>query len=273
MRFLKSCFLTFLFVISTLSTAIFAQDTIGVNSSKLDFLYELDQRIWRIKVPIWVPGFRGDFAYGGITQLPEDDDYDIIGKLQGDIGVQFYAIGDIEYKPKKWFFNIDGVHTSLSNTLTFQNIERVEFQAGIDGTILRGFVGYSAFEKRNKERHFRVQIYPYTGVRFIDLNIYSKELDILDLDPSWFEPIIGMEIPIQYKRWFFSSQVDVGGFSINNHWSWNASLSTTYRFTRLFALGAGWNFLNFNYDQDFEFKHLNLEIQLSGPVLGVEFHF
>jgi len=29
----------------------------------------------------------------------------------------------------------------------------------------------------------------------------------------------------------------------------------------------------FNYDQDFEYKYLDLEIQLSGPVLSLEFHF
>lgn len=270
---MKVYILIFLCFTSILSLDLFAQDTIETKSSRLDFLHEINQRNWRIKVPIWVPGFRGEFAYVGIAQLPEEDDNNIIGRLQGDIGVQFYAIGDIEYKPNNWFFSIDGVHTSLSSTLKFQNIDRVEFLGGIDGTILRGFVGYNAFERQNKARHFRVQIYPYIGARYIDLNIYSKELNILDLNPSWFEPIIGMEIPIQYKRWFFSSQLDVGGFAINNHWSWDASLSATYRFTRLFALGAGWNFLNFNYDQDFEFKYLNLEIQLSGPVLGVEFHF
>jgi hypothetical protein len=270
---MKIYFLLFLCFLSALSTELFAQDSIVTKSSKLDFLDDIDQRNWRVKVPLWVPGFRGDFAYGGITQLPEEGDINIIGKLQGDIGVQFYVIGDIEYKPNQWFFNIDGVHTSLSSNLKFQNIDRVEFQTGIDGTILRGFAGYNAFERQNKERHFRIQIYPYIGARYIDLKIYSKELDILDLNPSWFEPIVGVEIPIQFKRWFFSSQLDVGGFSINNHWSWDASLSATYRFTRLFALGAGWNFLNFNYDQNFELKHLNLEIQLSGPVLGVEFHF
>ena len=138
---MKAYILIFLCFISTISLDLFAQDTIETKSSRLDFLHEINQRNWRIKVPIWVPGFRGEFAYVGITQLPEEDDYNIIGRLKGDIGVQFYAIGDIQYKPNNWFFNIDGVHTSLSSTLKLQNIDRVEFLGGIDGTILRGFVG------------------------------------------------------------------------------------------------------------------------------------
>lgn len=271
---MKIFVLIFLCFISIFSFELFAQDSIEIKSSKLDFLHEIDDRDWRIKIPIWVPGFRGDFAYGGLTQLPEEgQDYNIIGRLEGELGIEFYLIGDVEFKPNHWFFGIDGVHTSLESILKFQNVDRAEFLAGIDGTILRGFVGYNVYEIRNREKHFRVQIYPYLGTRYIDLDIYSKELNFLDLTPSWFEPIIGLEIPIQYRRWFFSTQFDVGGFSINNHWSWNTSLSGTYRFTRLFALGAGWNSIFFNYDQEFEFKHLNLEIQMSGPVLGLEFHF
>ncbi len=119
----------------------------------------------------------------------------------------------------------------------------------------------------------KAQIYPYAGFRYIDLRIYSENSNILDLDPKWIEPVVGVKVPVNYKRWFFSTKLDLGGFGINNHWSGFASLDATYRFSKLFALGAGWSFLSFNYDQDFQLKYLNLEIQLSGPVLGVEFHF
>ena len=267
---MKTIILICLFFITT---DLFAQDSIGTKSNRLDFLNEIDQRKWRVKVPIWVPGFRGSFAYGGITQLPEEGDDDVIDRLEGEIGVEFYFIGDIKFRPKKWLFGVDGFHTNLVSNLELQNIDKLKFQAGIDGTILRGLVGYRAFEKGNENTHFKAQIYPYLGLRYFDLDIYSEERDFLDIKPSWFEPIIGVEIPIQYRRWFFLTQMDVGGFSIDNHWSWNANINAAYRFTRLFALGAGWNFLNFNYDQDFEYKYLDLEIQLSGPVLSLEFHF
>jgi len=273
---MKIYFLLFLCFLSALSTELFAQDSIDTKSSKLDFLNEIDQRKWMVKVPLWVPGFRGEYAYGGITNLPKDDggkDYDVIDRLEGELGVAFYLIGDIEFRPKQWLFGVDGFHANLASNLKFQNIDKVEFEVDIDATILRGMVGYRVFEKWNKDTHFRAQIYPYLGIRYIDLDIYSENPEFLDIRPSWFEPVIGVEIPIQNKRWFFSTQLDVGGFGINNHWSWDASLSATYRFTRFFALGAGWNFLDFNYDQDFEFKNLNLEIQLSGPVISVEFHF
>jgi len=274
MKLFRPFFIFFLlFFISPIATDLFAQDSIETKSSKLDFLQEIHQRKWMVKVPLWVPGFRGSYAYGGITNLPEEDGGNVVERLEGELGVSFYLIGDIEFRPKKWFFGVDGFAANLASDLKFQNIDKIEFEVDIDATILRGMVGYRVFEKWNKDTHFRAQIYPYLGIRYIDLDIYSENPDFINVRPSWFEPVIGLEIPIQYKRWFFSTQMDVGGFSINNHWSWNANLNATYRFTRLFALGAGWNFLDFNYDQDFEFKNLNFEIQLSGPVIGVEFHF
>jgi hypothetical protein len=273
---MKSSFLVFLCFISIFSTDLFAQDSIDTKSSKLDFLHEIDQRKWMVKVPIWVPGFRGDFAYGGITNLPKmmgGKDYDVIDRLEGELGIAFYLTGDIEFRPKKWFFGVDGFAANLASNLKFQNVDKVEFEARIDGTILRGFVGYRVFEKWNKDTHFRAQIYPYLGIRYIDLDVYSDNPEFLDIRPSWVQGVIGVEIPIQYRRWFVTTQLDLGGFGINNYWSSTANITASYRFSRLFALGAGWNFLKFNYDQDFGFKYLNLEMQLAGPVLGVEFHF
>ena len=252
---------------------LFAQDTLKTDSNKLDFLDQIDQRKWRVKVPIWVPGFRGTFAYGGVSQLPEGGDYSVIDRLEGELGITFYLIGDIRFKPKKWLFAVNGFHTTLASNLKFENIDKIEFPATIDGTILRGLVGYQVFEKINAETHFKAQIHPYAGFRYIDLHIYSEKSNIIDISPDWFEPLVGVNILVNHRRWFFTGILDVGGFSINNHWSGFASLEASYRFSKLFALGAGWSYLEFNYDQDFKLKYLNLNIGLSGPVLGVEFNF
>ena len=265
--------LLYIILVGFCTQNFYAQDSLKIEESRLDFLKEIDQRKWMVKVPIWVPGFRGTFSYGGLTQFPGSGDSNVIDRLNGEIGVTFYLIGDVEFRSKKWLFSVDGFRTTLASNLKFQNIDKIVFEAAIDGTILRGKIAYQVLERRNEDRYFRAQIYPYTGIRYIDLNIYSEESDILNINPSWFEPLLGIEIPIQFKRWFFSTEFDVGGFSINNHWSWNARANATYRFSKLFALGAGWNFLDFNYDQDYKFKYLNLGIQLAGPVVSLEFHF
>ena len=252
---------------------IWAQDSLSVKDQKLAFLHETHNQKWSIKVPVWVPGFTGSFAYGGIVLYPETGDYDFIDRLNGELGVTFYLIGDVTFTPKNWLFAIDGFHTSLASNLTFENVDRVKFLVDIDGTIVRGVAGYKVFETANEETYFKFKIYPYLGLRYINLNIYSVKLDYLDIRPNWLEPIVGIRANLDYKRWFFLAKGDVGGFGINEHSSWYAGFHANYRFSKLFSLGAGYNFLDFKYSGQFETKFLDLGIRLAGPVLNLEFHF
>ena len=269
----KKSWYSFLFLALLWGSSLVAQDTIANDNSKNAFLKDLDQRNWQIKVPLWVPGFTGNFAYVGISNLPEEDDKNIIGRLNGEIGVSFYLIGNIRFTPKNWLFEVDGFHTTLASNLKFENIDRFQFNATIEGTIIRGLAGYNVYETINPDNYFSLKLYPYGGLRYIDLHIYSENINVLDVKPSWFEPIVGVEIPINVKRWFFSAKIDVGGFGIDNHWSWHASGNAGYRFSKLFAMGLGWSVLDFNYDQEYNKQYLDLGIRLAGPVLSLQFQF
>ena len=54
---------------------VFAQDaaTSDVSKSQNDFLNS-DQN-WSVEIPIWIPGFRGQYAYGDIELKGEDGTY------------------------------------------------------------------------------------------------------------------------------------------------------------------------------------------------------
>lgn len=269
----KSHWFCLFFIALLWGSNLIAQDTIVKDASKLDFLKDLDQRKWRVKVPLWVPGFTGNFAYVGISNLPEEYDKNIIGRMNGEIGVSFYLIGDIRFRPKKWLFEVDGFHTTLASDLKFENTDKVEFNATIEGTIIRGFAGYNVYESINPDNYFSLKLYPYVGLRYIDLHIYSENINILDVQPSWFEPIVGINIPINVKRWLFDAKIDVGGFGIDDHWSWHASGEAGYRFSKLFSMGLGWSILDFNYSDEYDGEYLDLGIRLAGPVLSLEFQF
>ncbi len=257
----------------SIGNMIYGQDSLAQEASKLDFLNQIDQRKWHVKVPIWVPGFRGSMAYGGVSLLPEFGDYDVIDRLNGELGVTFYLIGDVSYTPKNWLFSIDGFHTKLASNLGFENVDKVNFFVDIEGTIIRSLAGYKLYEASNRDAYLNFRFYPYVGVRYINLDIYSKNTDMLNIRPDWFEPLIGFKIPLQYKRWFFTAKADIGGFNINNHWSWSLNGKASYRFSKLFSMGLGYSAMDFNYDSEFEYYYLNLGIRLAGPVLNVAFHF
>jgi len=270
MRFFYSLFFLIIFPISQV---LYGQDSLVQEASKLEFLDHIDQRKWNVEIPVWVPGFRGSMAYGGISTLPEGGDNDVIDRLNGELGVTFYLIGNIDYTPGNWLFNIDGFRTTLASDLGFENIDKVRFLVDIEGAILRGLAGYKVMEIENKAKYTKFALYPYGGLRYIDLDIYSTNTDYLEIRPAWVEPILGINAPLQYRRWFFTLKADVGGFSINNHWSWSLAMKANYRFSKLFSLGLGYTAMDFNYDQIFEYNYLDLGIRLAGPVLSVEFHF
>jgi hypothetical protein len=253
-------------------TKIYGQDTIVTQNPKLDFLNHIDDRKWTLKVPIWVPGFRGNFSYGGLTLLPASEDYTVVDRLNGELGVTFYFIGDITYAPGNWMFNVDGFHTTLASNLGFENVDKVKFLVDLEGTILRGLAGYKVLESSNKDKFFKFQLYPYIGVRYINLDIYSTNTDFLDIRPDWLEPLVGFMAPVQYKRWVFSVKADLGGFGINEHLSWYVNGHASYRFGKLFSMGLGYSVMDFKYSQDIEYKFLDLGIRLGGPVLSVEFN-
>ncbi|MGI9530063.1 hypothetical protein [Lutimonas sp.] len=268
MKFLVALFISVLFTAS-----VYSQDSLGQKTGKLDFLHQIDDQKWKIQLPIWIPGLRGEFAYAAISVLPEEEEKDIIGRLNKEIGVTFYFIGDIQYTPNKWLFSFNGFYTSLASDLIFENIDKVKFLVAIEGAILRGVSGYQVFKKENPSTFFNAEIHPFIGFRYVDLNIYSQKTTILDIRPAWFEPLIGIHADVSHKRWFFSGEADVGGFSINNHWSTYVSIESNYRFNKLIGAGFGWTYLSFNYNENYEARYLDLNIALSGPVVNVNFNF
>lgn len=267
----KGCF--FYLLVLLYAFGLKAQDSIVGLKPKNDFLLDLDKRNWQVKIPLWIPGFRGNFAYGSITPVPEQYAEGHSDRLEKEIGVTFYLIGNLRYTPKKWLFEADGFKAVLASNLKFQNIDLVQFNATIEGMVLRGFTGYKVFESSNPEKYFNFKVYPYVGVRYFDAHAFSENRNLLDIEPSWVEPIVGISLPLRIKRWQFKAQFDVGGFGIDKHWSTHGSLSGGYRFSKLFAVGLGWSALDFNYSQEYKGYYLDFDIALSGPVFSLQLTF
>jgi len=78
---------------------------------------------------------------------------------------------------------------------------------------------------------------------------------------------------VVYRKWIFEGEVDFGGFGINNRRSWFAQTGAYYRFSRLFTLGAGWTFLDFEGEKNIDVNTMFLGMQLTGPTLTAQFSF
>jgi len=68
------------------------------------------------------------------------------------------------------------------------------------------------------------------------------------------------------KRWFFIIAGDYGVFFVNTKYSFQIQVVGYYRMGGLTFIKAGWNHLVLNHE-------LKVKLTLSGPVLGLVFHF
>ena len=111
---------------------------------------------WSVSIPIWVPGFRGSFAYGdveidpGYGNEPPDSGTGIGGRPpKSDLSVSFYLIGKVKFQHERWLIEAEGMSATLDNDLTFVDSGLFDFGGTIDATILKGMIGYEFYRKEN----------------------------------------------------------------------------------------------------------------------------
>lgn len=89
---------------------------------------------------------------------------------------------------------------------------------------------------------------------------------------DWLEPLIGARLKYDItERLNFSVRGDAGGFGIGSasELTWQLVAGLQYRMTELLSLYAGYK----HYELDYEKGNLDMDLQLSGPIFGLAFHF
>lgn len=252
------------------------------DSTRFKFTYPdhfFEEPSWRLSLPIWIPGFRGSFAYGdveidpGFENQPPGEPGEDDKLRQSQISIQFYLLANIEYRYKNFFIEADGMKAVLDNDLTFTDRDRLKFGGSIDATILRGYAGYKFFEKMYEEKLLKWSLRGYVGIRFFDVRVFADRIELLDVRKDWIDPIVGISAPVAWKRWLFSFQGDFGGVTGSDHRSLFAAVNASYKFSKLFGLGLGWAYLNAKYEGEVSGQNLELGMELIGPVVRLNFTF
>lgn len=106
--------------------------------------------------------------------------------------------------------------------------------------------------------------------------IYSDlngAINKLDIHPFWAEPIIGFQNQFTFKRWFLVLQADYGGVFIDSRYSIQISSYAYYRTGKISSIKVGWNHLYLNHKGTFLKEEYKIKTTLSGPSVGIVFHF
>ena len=265
----------FLFIFFVLAQTAFV---VHAQNSKTEKYYINSTRQWFVEIPIWIPGLRGQIAYGDFELTPPDkEDRREFKRIKSDTGLEFYFVGLISVQFNSFWIQADvnsgQVKSEFSYISQIGNNEKEIVEIMIQGTIPRFVSGYSVIEKAT-EKNFKIELIPYIGFRYVSFHLQSDVLDstyVIDARPNWFEPLIGLYIPLIYKRFKIDIQFDYGLTGSNN--SWCIINRYRYRISKLVDVEVGWNFTTLNFDGFVNNQKLESRIQLFGPTAGIGFRF
>lgn len=263
--------LTILFVIISFINAF------GQNS-KEDKYYTSSDRHWLAEIPIWVPGFRGQLAYGEYNLSSSGSDKEKESeRLDSDLGIEFYFVGRIAAKYNKLWVQADAFSGKISSAFSYTSLignnEKEIVDLTVRGTIPRFIVGYNAWHQTN-ENHFNLELIPYFGIRYISIYLQSDVFDltnVIDVNPNWLEPVLGAYIPVEFKRFKGEFQADYGAAKSKN--SWVVSNRYRYRISELVDIQLGWNLVRLFHKGTLDGEAFESTIRLFGPTAGIGFRF
>lgn len=156
-----------------------AQDSIPKSEQKPEKSFLINDDHWSVEVPIWIPGFRGEFAYGDVSLEGEDGGTpehpiapgwkpgDHLSRIFGKNGnINFFFMTEISYSNKKIYSHFDMFSASVGSHIKFRYNNKELVSAKFSTYLFRLFVGYQLFEKQSNSDKCNFKLYGYGGLRF-----------------------------------------------------------------------------------------------------------
>jgi hypothetical protein len=268
-----------------------AQDTLTKKEIRLqEANYLLPGRPWTIEVPLWIPGFAGSFAYGDIS-IEGEDGVDISNPIEPPGGVigeilsrlftdewylKFFFLTRVAYEKNQFIAQFDALSGSVGESVKFNYNDQQIVQANYRTTNFRFYGGYKFVNTHSKNEKFQYELFAYVGARTHFQKIYSDldgVINKLDINPTWVEPIIGLQNQLTWKRWFVVIQGDYGGYFVESKHSFQASGFVYFRTGKLISVKIGWNHLDLNHNGNFLKQDYSINATFSGPFVVMVFQF
>jgi len=267
----------------------FSQDTIPRNN-KLQRNFLNNNGKWTVEIPVWIPGFRGQYTYGDVSLEGEDgvppeieqpiekpglgDIFKRLFKTEGSLN--FVFMSRISYTSDKIYAQLDGFSGAVGSNTTFRYNNAELIKAKFSTNLYRLFAGYEIVETWSESQKSNYHLYAYGGIRLQDINIQT-ELDRRDfqkeISPIWIEPIVGLRNELALERWKFILNGDLGFLGDTERISYMISFNASFRISNLISVKAGWTDWDTNYKGDVKGEDLTLYLHLSGPSTALTFHF
>lgn len=285
------------FFIVLMPDVLFSQNEKRSSKEAPEKSFLRDDRPLSLEIPIWVPGFRGEFAYGDVSIEGEDGQSpgipenpieppppgeppwgggNIISRLfNSSTYLKFFFMARVSYEKNNLLFQSDAFSGAIGNKVNFIFNDKTVANANLGTHFIRVFAGYRFVDTYLVHEKLRYELYTSVGLRAYLINLESNLDRItsrLDIDPTWVEPLIGIQNQLSMKNWLLVLTMDYGGYFVKDKSSFMINLLYYYRISQLISLKAGWSDWDVKHKGSYKDENLYLKIHLSGPSLGISFH-
>jgi len=211
----------------------------------------------RVSLYLWGAGMKGNMG-NAVGSAPVDLSFeDILDNLES--GIMF----NYRLHSGKWAFNLDYIYLNVSPASDVP-------PASVD--LKQSIAELSAGYAINPNLEL------LAGIRYVDIDM-NATINITPTPPTitgaddWIDPIIGLDYRAALSdKWRFYGRADVGGFGVGSDLSYQLAGYFGYMPSKSWNLYAGYRHLDFDYKSDND-KKFFYDIALSGPLVGVGFHF
>jgi hypothetical protein len=211
----------------------------------------------------WMTGIKGSVSVADLVSVPVDASFsDIMDNF--DFGLQ----GHFEARKNRFGLGLDFVYTNLGVPVA-PGAPIVDYEVDLRQLIAESFVFYRAASGARSDNPAHLDVIlggRYTGTKTrlsaqTSTGIHDGESETLD----WVDAVAGVKFRAPLgSRAALLGRADVAGFGSNVTWNLEGDLA--FRASERWSLGAGWRYMDIDYDNGGEGLGLKkLELDYSGP--------
>jgi hypothetical protein len=201
-----------------------------------------------------------------------------VGDLTADIDLsssevldhlEFAAMGSYRYQTEPWSLQVDVIYASLTGEKDgAQGLARAK--ADVDQAMIEINGGYRVHD--NFELMAGARYWEYETD--IELSISGAPAQRAAGDESWIDPLIGARLTLPVgSNWEFVARGDIGGFGVGSDFAWHATALFDWRVSEHVGLLFGYRIFDVDFEDGSGRERIGIDLQQSGPAVGVAFAF
>lgn len=246
---------------------------------------------WTVELPVWVPGYTYDYNYGaddsdgGDGSEPEVPTQPIEKPEVGDVFSRLFSSDNylkyfwglkVVYKKDRLLAQVDVKAGVMGNDVKYNLTDIKIVDADLSMSFTRAFLGYAIIDNMSKPQNSRFSLYGCLGLYFSRIELASSiggSMVDLGIDYEWTPVILGIQAQYALSNWLFVLHSDYGLPLWSSSYSLIFEGFCHYRLGKILSVKLGWIDRYIFQDTEVFNENFVADIHLTGPVMGVLFHF